>query len=522
MRVHTTAGFSLDFCDFGSAGTDIHYLISFDDTPATNMVINDYSCFVADGTAQEETVTLQNKVYDIVGIAGSAKSANGYTAWESGAAISDVAATHDITWKVAGLLLQNRVGGNNVFWYGTTSDGAGGFYTDFGITSAAAIDYNFTFGGQSGSAPDTVDGRGFLATSNSNVVAGNFVEVYCFYETAAPISTARSNQLRLVQRLGSRFADNPETHPLLLLWDQIGVPTSIVNNYVGLTIVDDIYGFIGPYWYDLDQPDLGSNNCVVWGGALRIKAIEGETGTPNIRKLILYGGSNIRGAGVNKNFKTGMLLTWQFGGFWISDITSGDETLWSSAALKLLGCGYSSTAGVTINNQGIMWTGGVASIAEPWLGWNKTDPALTTGSAPLLGQIPNCIIPWRGIGLSDPPSPNEIFYWDGRLWRYNQVNTFTVGSNPKTSMAYNVSDSRVFNGTSFTGLEMYDIASLSVAPTSIANGGSAVVTITAAASQDLSNGGQCVIRCNNQRIQFQNTPDHLVTFTPGSNTATVT
>lgn len=512
-------------CDLG-ASNDVFWQVTKSTQTATRMMIySDSSCFT-DGPDTEDinwkipaglidnVLTYTPEMEEITTYLDSS-SGSGYKAYQIGTTKDDRAGVHDKAWKMAMLL----IGGEGIY-YKTISDGSGGYYAYIGIELDTPLDYTIGYGGQLGISSTNLGGSGFIARSASNIVDGNYAEVYVYYENSNGSGGAGSfNRLRFRMRVGARFLDDFTTHPLIICGNEEDINVSHLG---GLAEEYDIVGYIGPYTFFLDQPSLGTSNCTAWGGAFRIKRLDGETGEPNIKKAIMMG---VTGSAIAHNadsFRTSFSPVINMCS-WIKTAAQEQAACTNPGTVGM--CGYSSSQGLSIQRNGIMWYNDIAPVSEPWIGWPIFDDFGQTANTdcPLFCQIPNAIVPFRSIALGEPPSPDEIFVFDrNRLFRYYQNNRYpTIGIvsvGPGSSMAFVVNDPRIFNGTGYSGLELYQIKSVSISPTEVSANGTAIVTITAADAQDLSNGGVVFVRANNGRVALDT---YIVEFAPDSPTATV-
>lgn len=404
-------------------------------------------------------------------------------------------------------------------FYETLANDDGSYTTYIGTPENEEIidaqTYFVNFGGQLNTSSTNLGGNGFVATSPSNVVDGNYAEVYVFYENEAPASALSANQVRFAQKLNGRFLDNPLIHPLLLHREDVG-SAGANNNYYGLEAHQDIIGFIGPYWYDLvGNPTSATLSTAVWGGALRIKPLEGETGVPNIKKLIISGGTSVVTSNANKSFRDTMKISGGGNRYtFMVEATDISQTGYIGNVIFSLS-GLSNTSGANLN--GIVWPGGVANIFEPWVGWNWFDPSESAAELiPLTGMLPNAINIWRSNDLGNPPTNDRPFMWDNQLWQFWQTDLYP--GTPASALAYQIGNLDNLGDMTIDGLALYELLTMSMTVGTIANGATEVLTIEASDAQDLSAGGVVLLRTNNMRLSFS---DYVIEFPAGQKTVDV-
>lgn len=405
---------------------------------------------------------------------------------------------HNVILKITAIVANGGI-------YITTEETSPGQFTSW-------IEYDGplpTFGGQLNVTVDSLGGVGFIATSESNIVNGNYMELYCYYEDFTPVTSSASNQIRFAMIPGRRL--NPCTHPLL---DHFNTNGS--DHQIGVTAVDELFGFVGPYWFAFETEPSTSNlttSTSIWGGAARLKSLEGED-TPDIIKAIVLAGTTLAYTSSNPDsFKLsgGVIPGQSF--FWCEHKTIGSATFHgSSAKFSLSGLNNSHAIASSANYiPGIDWYGDIANIFEPWLCWNWFDPTTSSSYAPIFCMIPNSIHIWRRLDLDFVPTDaenNDVFYWDGQLWRYYQNNFINISGafQPGMSTAFTVDDFRYYNGSTtllgdidYDGNSLATISDIEVSADIIPSGSSITITLTKTA------GDVVIVRCSNKRISFDNT-----------------
>jgi hypothetical protein len=169
------------------------------------------------------------------------------------------------------------------------------------------------------------------------------------------------------------------------------------------------------------------------------------------------------------------------------------------------------------NGEGIVWNAssiGIAQIAEPWAGFNPYNPTNTGNNKhPILGQLWDMIVVHRNNNLGLTSNNPQPFRWDGQWWRYFQWDREGAAS-PGAAIALRVDNPQIFDGDNFTGAEAATILSVGVT-TPVAGGAGGTVTVTLSAPAP-SNGVFVAVACRtSQRVQFQGSPDHLITIAAG-------
>jgi hypothetical protein len=397
-----------------------------------------------------------------------------------------------------------------VFW-----DCPGYFVTIGGQTGASYVE---TFGGE------LFNGLGFIATSQDNTVGGNSLEVYVHIaDRGSGLGPGLYIATRDSNNFGTFLSEYPAKHPHQISNAERGSVPQGVERHFMLRQGDDIHVFVNSYNYFMNQPGGGSFELEAHGGAVKLKALEGELGTPKVSRATWFGGRDDPSTGGERLYEAlssrdpGLIEMTVEGGGSVTQITPlqtlGNENRVISFPAY--------TALVDGNHpNGLTWEGDIAIVAEPWVAMN---PYQDSSVMPVVGQISDAIIPWRAIALgTNPPSPDEVFTWDLQYWRYFQPDRETGGrftnqpsnTGPGSSLALRVKDVRIYNGTAFTGPPAYPISSVSVSPDPVPAGAGGNVTInidtTTGAGLDLSLGGTLIITSNNERVQFQGTPDHYV------------
>jgi hypothetical protein len=296
----------------------------------------------------------------------------------------------------------------------------------------------------------------------------------------------------------------------------------------------DIHLFVNSYSYFMNQPGAASFELEAHGGAVKLKALEGELGTPKISRATWFGGRDDPSTGGEylhaalSSRNPGLIEMTVDGPGAVTQITPLETPGNENRILTI-----PAYTALSNNNHpnGLTWEGDIAIIAEPWVGMN---PYQDNSVVPVVGQISDAIVPWRAIGLGrNPPTPDEVFTWDRQFWRYYQTDRETGGrftaqpvdTGPGSSLALRVKDVRVYNGTGFTGPPAYPILSASVSPDPVPAGGGGTLTINVDTSRgsglDLSLGGTFIVTSNNERMQFQGSPDHYVSVPATNNSVAV-
>ena len=461
LEIHTTGVPEFDQCLLG-AGQDVFYQVKISGDPGLIALQDSESTCCEDSDDFVERTVTGNLIwtggYNPIAGAGfgirlpTASGGSGELCSANDLAMikvdfSSVEAMHTITLNAAMTLISKRVGLLKAIEYPTVSDGAGGFITKVGILGQTPITWQIEFGGQLATTSTIATGAGFLLVGKDNIVNDNHMEMIMYWENEDSLSINNSNQIRFITRVGARFSDSP-TIPYQDLVDDEEDDT--INQRGGLTCADQTEGFISPTCFFLDNPSLGGQLITTaWGGAFRIKALEGESGTPNITKAIFLAATTQR---INHGFDS-----WRDTNtpqpncaFWVEAADTPARS-WFAGQYHISHMGYTNSRSAGFNRDGIFWFGdNVASICEPWIGWNAfldiaggADPE---DPAPVFCQIPDCIIPWRSIANGLPPSTDELFTWDGRIWRYYQTNRDPendVFHGPGSRMAFRVADSRI-------------------------------------------------------------------------------
>ena len=487
---------------------DVLFALNLNDALETHFIIDsDDSCFDAETDRDQIGVSLANTSYSMTEIDVDPVSDSGWKAILGLETYSNTEKTHEIIWKYIGKLLSDKVGGPNIFKYPTTNVGST-YTTVFSIIHTAHISWNFDIGSFLSTTVSNLDGFGFIATSEDNVVVGNHLAVYVYSEQEDPGFEGVSNQIRFRSRLTEDFPALTTQHPLTTCEEE---ETITINELGGLTIVHDLVGFIGPTFFFIDTPELEDTNDEVhaWGGAFKIKALDGES-DPNIRKALLLDVSSRFDGNNVETLRTVLTLNTDHSILLLEDIDTGDHLNFDEVVVSM--CTYWSSKN---DKTGIEWKGNVAEVFEPWFGWNIDGG----GTVPLFCTIPDAIVVYRAIALGAPSTISEAFTWDGKVFRYYQ--TDRPGEDKGSSLALRVADSRIFTGSGYSGVPFYIIDTLSISPTEVPGGGTVTLTINVDDSQDKTAGGQCLVRVNNERLQLQGTPDHLVIFAADATSATV-
>jgi len=479
VKIYSNASIpALGNCVLGS-GQDIFFGVGLGGTFSYTVILDSSACFptpVSTLNIMLETCTGSFLEYEIETLSRSTPGTPPVGLDFSSTALADFTAE---TWHKEVILPITAAvldGINAIYLY--TENTSGDDWVSY-ILIPGTTDTNIPhYGGQINASATDLGGAGFIATSQDNIVDGNKLEMYVYYDS----DPAAGDVIKFATIPGSSLASLVCSHPLIVFDTYNGGESSIRP---GLPVDDPIYGFVGPYWFCFDT-DYGDVNITrassVWGGAARIKPLEEETGEPQIKKVIILAGSV--GVGFAKNpctFKFSPLADVSRMYFWGKE--GENTTLYKGTGIISL---VSLVNTNTSTSVAYAWYDGTRDIFEPWIAWNWSDPSDSTAYAPIHSQIPDSIhiIKDLGVGFPDGLGVDGLFLWDRQLYRYykTDITAISGATQPDMATAFVVETPQVFTGGSYSGYAFATIEDVEVDTDPIASSGSAIVTVTVESS----------------------------------------
>lgn len=382
-----------------------------------------------------------------------------------------------------------------------------------------------------------IEGAGFIARSQDSIESGNRVELYCTYLG----SGGATSFVRIYYRIGgwpsrnftpgtetsvSIYCPNPDTIAYIPATVTGDHPWQIVQDELGTTVQQadfalngqDIEIWINSYTAIWDPADARvGDSAGGFASALKLKALEGEASL-NITKAVIFvarvgGGQSLREECLLES--TRVALEFQGNGFSTVEVVSNATTgNWGPLVL----CVLAETIDYEDHADGVVWNGGIAEVGEPWCAINFLNSG-TTELAAVVAQLWDCIIPYRNINLGyNTQSSQTPFYWDGKLWRYYQIDKEgSSNTGPPSSLAFRVADCRIYDGNDYTGQVPATVVSVSCSPNPIPNGDSAVIIVAIESAPSV--GAFVVLQTRgDERMQFAS---QLIFFTEGQTSQNV-
>jgi len=208
----------------------------------------------------------------------------------------------------------------------------------------------------------------------------------------------------------------------LLPKDKIEVRTLFRNDLNNMRFIANPYqAFMFSYGTNTAGTTTGSqNNLGV--GALRQVPLNGEDptdpGTWGFTKAVFHFGDDA-GVGLDEANKVDSNAD-----AFYSTINGGNEQKLATGVTVSADLGVGGFVWTrNLETAPLQWVSGEAFYSEPWTGFNSVS---TAGTAPLLGQLWDCIVPSKVGG-------SGYFFWDGEWWTHWQIyrtDTTTQGGAP--------------------------------------------------------------------------------------------
>lgn len=317
------------------------------------------------------------------------------------------------------------------------------------------------FGNSTSTSATGPSGAGFIARCQDSSVAGNAFELFF---THIRVSASQVPFIQVYARKTWNYVPLPgipTTHPFIILATEDGTGTG--ENYgngssplaqpLRSTILypgDTVFAFANAHQAFFHQPTTATTQGRLHSehGALKIRPLEGENPNSsavwNIQEAWFHMGgnsgnpqslfiNNFAASGADRSYlRLGGPL--QPGGF-----------LEASGGIKrLFVTGWQSSRGsnADLDAVGGFWSGAIAPVMEPWCGFGPIASGGSISTVPSMGQLWDCIVPYRQITGDSPPA---IFRWDGQWWRYIQDGKSNPTS-PPTSIALRVDSPEIFTG----------------------------------------------------------------------------